>query len=921
VSQIQVDTGLISGIPITDTVNKLMALEARPRDLLTARNNTLTQQQSAITELAALLLSVQYVAKNLGKSDLYVQRAATSSDSTALMATVDGSPTPGSYTFVPLRAVQSHQLLSSGFQSKSNPLGVGSISLRFGDNVERSAGLDLFGGGQGLARGKIRITDRSGASAEIDLSTAQTVEDVLAAINGSSSINVAAVLSGDRIRLIDRTGQSASNLKVQEVAGGKTAASLGLAGINVAADTVDGQDMLHLYDGVQLAALNDGRGIRSSTVLPDIQYTLRDGTTGSIDLSPIITGGSTVDKETTLGQVLQRINAAAPGKLKVEISADGKRLVATDLTQGDGAFELNSLYDSSALADLGLDGQAADGVISGRRILGGAGSVLLSSLAGGKGIGSLGLLSLTDRSGATATVDLEHAETLQDVLDAINSAGIGITAQVNGARTGIELLDTTGESSSHMIVASADGRQTAEKLGIAVDDAVTVKQSGDLRLQVVSENTRLDDLNGGAGVARGTLTIRDSTGKSAVLNLGQSGVETIGDVIQAIHRLDLNVRAEINDNGDGIRIVDTGGGSGTLAVTEGSSTTAKDLHLLGGAETVEIGGQATQVIDGSTTYTIQLDGTSSLADLSQQINDLGAGVSAAVITDGSSRPYRLVLSSNRAGRDGQMVFDASGLDLGMQETVQARDALLLYGSTDTAKGILIASSSNTFHDVVPGVTLQVKQATGQPVTVTVDTADTDLVASVKTMVANYNKFRSRLDELTKYDSTNDQSSTLTGDAAALRMDSDLAYLVSGRFYVGGAIQSLAQVGVTVNGDGTLALDEDKLHAAYAADPNAVTDFFSKDKVGFSARFAAAIEQLAGENSSLATERLKAIQDKISANQDRIDSMNKHLDTERQRLLTQFYNLETVLAKMKDAQNVLDALQPLPSLVYQTSTNG
>jgi len=308
-----------------------------------------------------------------------------------------------------------------------------------------------------------------------------------------------------------------------------------------------------------------------------------------------------------------------------------------------------------------------------------------------------------------------------------------------------------------------------------------------------------------------------------------------------------------------------------------------------------------------------------LADLAQQINDLGAGVTASVVSDGSSTPYRLVVASNRAGRAGQMVFDASGIDLDLQETAQAQDALLLYGSTDPAKGILVASSSNTFDTLLPGVTLQVKQATGQAVTVTVDTTDTDLVASVKTLVTNYNKFRDRLAELTAYDSTNDKSSTLTGDASALRMDSDLSYLLSGQFNLGGAIQSLAEVGVTINSDGTLELDEDKLRAAYAAEPDAVTEFFSKDKVGFSARLTAGIEQLAGEHGSLVSERLSAIQSKISANQERIDSMTAHLTNQRARLLEQFYNLETVIAKLQSNQSVLDALQPLPSLVYQTQT--
>ena len=37
--------GLISGLPTTDIINQLMAIQARPRDLLQSRTQTLQQQQ------------------------------------------------------------------------------------------------------------------------------------------------------------------------------------------------------------------------------------------------------------------------------------------------------------------------------------------------------------------------------------------------------------------------------------------------------------------------------------------------------------------------------------------------------------------------------------------------------------------------------------------------------------------------------------------------------------------------------------------------------------------------------------------------------------------------------------------------------------------------------------------------------------
>ncbi|RMF98012.1 MAG: hypothetical protein D6741_09705, partial [Planctomycetota bacterium] len=413
--RIQTDVGLMSGVPITDTVDKLMAINARPRDNLVEATKEIDAERTAITELSALLVAVQFVGKNLGKEDIFETMAASTSNEAVMTASVTGNPIAGTYQFTPLQTVQSQQWLSEGVRSDHDPLGAGSITFRFGPHVERAVSLDTINGGNGFARGAIRITDRSGASAEIDLTAAQTIEDVIHAISSDSRINVTAVADGDHIRLIDNTGSSVTNLRVQEVNGGSTAASLGLADIDVAASTADGADILYLTEETELSYLNENLGVGMSDTLPDIEYTLRDGTTGVIDFAKIIPNSNDNDWELTIGDVLTTINETAPGKLQAEIAPDGKRLIVRDLTTGSGEFKLDSLYDSTALHDLGLDKAAVDGVIEGGRLFGGLESALLSRLDGGKGITDLGSLSLTDRAGNTAVVDLSNAETLQDV--------------------------------------------------------------------------------------------------------------------------------------------------------------------------------------------------------------------------------------------------------------------------------------------------------------------------------------------------------------------------------------------------------------------------------------------------------------------------------------------------------------------------
>jgi len=912
--RIQSTVGLITGVPIADTVSKLMQLAARPRDMLVERTEALKQEQVVVTELAAKLLAVKYTAENLTRDELYEQRQATSSNPAALSATVTGTPPKGDYLFTPLRSVQSHQLISSGFASSTDPIGAGTLTLRFGSHVQRSVPMELLNEGRGFTRGRILITDRSGARAEIDLSGAQTLDDVLQAINDNRTINVTAVAQGDHLRLIDNTGQTVSNLIVQEVGGGTTAASLGLAGINVGASAADGQDILRLYEDLELRHLNDGNGVVFQTALPDIGFTLRDGTAGNIDFSPIMPGSSEVDHELTLGDVIERINAASPGKLQAELSPDGKRLVLRDLTAGDGEFTLFPLYESDALQDLGLDRPAQDGVIEGRRLLGGLKSVLLSSLNGGNGLGALGKIDLTDRSGAEATVDLSAAETLDDVIQAINGAGIGILARVNPARNGIELLDTTGSTAGNLIVADADANNTASKLGIAINDAVNSVNGGDLHLQIISPNTLLSELNGGRGVARGTLLIEDSLGNREVLDLRDPKIQTVGDVLKAIYGMRVRVYAEINETGDGILLRDLENGPGELAVYEGESTTARDLGIFRLSEQRVVDGELTQVIDGSMTYRVEIDEDDRLGDLQQKINQLQMGVVVTRLNDGSALPYRLMFSSQQPGKAGQLVVDTSQAGFSVIETTAAQDALLAFGDLrNSSASILVSSSTNEFRSVLPGVTLTLQQATAQPVVVSVSDTQTDLVDGVKDLVEKYNKFRERLLELTAYDPETDDRSLLTGDATALRLDSELSYLLSSRFAGTGSIHSLAELGLSLNDDGTLKFDEEKFQAVLDEDPEAVRRFFTEEETGFAARLGKLIDQMTEEDVSLLAQRYKALRSKIQENERKIEAMNEQLQREQRRLYMEFYRMEVAIGKLQANLNALAAITPLPPL--------
>lgn len=1023
------NTGLVTGIPIQQTVDQLIAVQARPRDLLAQLGKKVEAEQVAFTTLTASLLSLQFHAVNVGKPSLFAQTTATSSNPALLSVSTTGDPPLGSFQFTPLQTAQSQQLLSSGLASDTDGLGGGSFSFRFGGYVDSDTALEILNGGAGVEGGRIRITDRSGASAEIDLRFVQTVDEVLDAVNNASGINVELAVSGDRFVLTDGTGGS-GNLRVQELSG-TTAASLGLGGIDVAADEAVGQDVFRLFDKLDLGLLNDGNGIRFDEALPELQVDFRDNSapliidfhklgnsgtqakatttavngvdaqvkftaktagedlngvtvvfqddpsvtfgsetvyydentktltfkideghtnanhiistlnedetasevftaakatggsgTGLIDVtdSAYITGG--VDPlpdadENTLGDVLNTLNTADPARLKAQISADGDRIELIDLTSDTGGtFSVTSLFNTLAAGDLGITGDAVGDTLTGERVHAGLNTTLLRNLNGLSGIEDLGLLALTDRSGASASVDLSSVDTLQGVIDAINGAGVGISAKVNAARNGIQLTDTTGSTAGNLIVANGDGStETADKLGIAVDDSTSSINSGTLQRRVISQNTRLDSLRGGQGINLGRFKITDTNGSSGTIDLTTGKIKTIGDLVKQIDLLGLGLDVRVNDAGDGIALIDTAEGGGLFKVSDITGTAAKELQLTSAAKTVQIEGEDKVVINGSTTYNVKLEANESLDDLIERINKLGAGVSASKFTDGSTlKPFRLSLLSQQSGSAGALLVDSSELGFTLQETAAAQDARLLFGSSNVdGAGIVATSTTGTFKNVLPGVSVTVNGASTESVTVNVKQTSTSLSAGVIALVDSYNKLRDQIDSLTAFDDVDLKAGLLLGDGNILRVENDLSRVLTARFFGVGSVQALKSVGISLGSDGKLSFDQSVLEAALVTDRAAVEEFFTKEGVGFSDKLESVIDTLAGEDTSLLTNRIDALGSRLDDINRRLDFMQERLDSSRELLLNEFNQMELAIAKQQNNLTALSALQIIPPL--------
>src|SRR5262245_26957803 len=903
--RIQSSTGLTTGIDIQGTVQKLMQIEGIPRDTLTARMKDAQAQQAAVTDLTALTVGIQLAIERLKKPELFNSTTVTSSNPNVLTATTSSGATPGQYQFVPVRVALANHALSSGVAASDAALGGGTFTFRFGGQIDTAANLGDLNGGVGVSRGQIKITDRSGAVATVDLRYAQTIDDVVAAINGTEGISVSASTVGDHLVLHDHSGGS-GNLRVQEVGGGTTAASLGLSGINVAANDAAGQDLVRLYSGLQLSQLRDGNGISLRTGLPDLEITFRDGSSRQIDLNP-----TDQSAPRALGDLLNRLNAAEPTKLQAQISADVKRIELKDLTAGAGTFAVTSPLGGTLAQELGLTGAAVGDTITGARIVSGLKTTLLGSLNGGQGLGSLGVLSLTDRSGATANVNLASAETLDDVIDAINSAGIGITASYNSAKNGIALTDTTGFTTSNLIAADGDATNTATKLGLAASVAADSINSGSLDRQVVSNSTLLTSYNGGQGVASGTFKITNSAGLSRTVNLTALKPKTIGDVIDAINGLSMNVTARINDAGDGIALVDTAGGTGTLTVADqGTGQAAADLHLEGSA----VG----NTIDGTTTFKIQLEASDTLDTLVSKINALKVGVTASAFNDGAgSAPAHLSLLSSVTGKAGELLIDGSSLGLSFQDLTTAQNALLQVGASG---GALISSATNSFKDVVPGLNVTLSGASTDPVTVTVAQSSDSIANAIQLFVDQYNKLRDKLDTYDAFNPQDGTTGTLFGSTESLQLDSQLSQAISGTYFNDGAVHSLAELGVDIDDQGKLSFDKSVFQERFDADAAGITEFFTDDKRGFAVKTDTLLESLVGKDNSLLVNRIDSLQKQVDNYSADIDDWNSRLDKIQDRLLNEFYTMESIVTSIKDNLSFISQIQYIAPVNSTTRTN-
>ena len=319
--------------------------------------------------------------------------------------------------------------------------------------------------------------------------------------------------------------------------------------------------------------------------------------------------------------------------------------------------------------------------------------------------------------------------------------------------------------------------------------------------------------------------------------------------------------------------------------------------------------------DGSESKTIELDikDTDSLKDIANAINNAkdssdstgtkGAGLKATIVNN------QLVVSSEEMG-DRTLTIGGDLKDkLGFKDSQTTRGQSAQF----TLDGIEMERNSNTPTDVVDGVTLNFKKADASKTITLGLTNDTDKeLSAVKDFVSQYNSVMSFLSEKmdvgdpSKSDNT---TGALAGDSTLISLQSKLqSTVLSGRSVNG---VSASTLGLSVDRNGTLSLDETKFKAQLAKNPNAVKDFFfvdtsskystEKTGTGYTADFKAVIDRYTSTKSGsegVISLRKSSYQSEIKDYNKQIERITEQIATKRARYVTMFTNLDAAIGNLQ-----------------------
>ncbi|MFF2050926.1 flagellar filament capping protein FliD [Leifsonia sp. NPDC058194] len=312
--------------------------------------------------------------------------------------------------------------------------------------------------------------------------------------------------------------------------------------------------------------------------------------------------------------------------------------------------------------------------------------------------------------------------------------------------------------------------------------------------------------------------------------------------------------------------------------------------------------------------------SSSLADVAAAINKAGVGVTATQVAAGldpssGEKVYRLQLSSTKTGSEGSFTaYRGSSADVaagtatnllseaGAAQVRQAQDAqITLWSGTGAAQSV--TSSTNTFADVLPGVTVTVSAASTTPVTLSVARDDKGISDVANALVTSLNDIFAYIATKQAVSTSTDTAGgtvvtagTFTGDSTV--RDANQKLLDSASAPINGV--SPSTYGISITSDGNMSFDADKFAAALAADPEKVKAAIAT----VAQRVADAAKAASDKYDGTITTKITGEQSTVKSLSTQITDWDTRLADRRSSLERTYANLEVNLQKLQSQSNWL-----------------
>jgi flagellar hook-associated protein 2 len=313
---------------------------------------------------------------------------------------------------------------------------------------------------------------------------------------------------------------------------------------------------------------------------------------------------------------------------------------------------------------------------------------------------------------------------------------------------------------------------------------------------------------------------------------------------------------------------------------------------------------------GSIAYNVTIDSSNdSLIGLAAAINAAGSNVQASIITDAAGS--RIVLKGE-SGASNAFTFDAQiGADPALGRfTYGISGGQMTLGKTAAdaqfkIDGVAYTRPTNTAADVITGVNLVLKKAeAGTVISLGSSRALDNVRQTINDFVSVFNSMKTNIISARNANG---------GDYALRKLDQQITSMISKAITSHTSINSLSDIGIATNRDGTISLDPAKLEAALAVDPDAVEALFNPTRdaahseatdPGISLTLNAIKDSATAAKGTLdgLRSRLAKEADAIAANRTKTEARE---DAYRSRLEKQFGSMDTRIAALRATQSYLE----------------